>query len=393
MANRVQNPFLNQTNTANKRQGSGFTNLQRILGANRRSRLGEAVQGGFSRLTEQARGRLGESEEKFSEQAEKNRLDTQKNVDFRKQALEDIGGGKDATEEQVSQFAKFRAGNYTGPRQLGNVSELNSQAQDIKQLGRAGRDPSSRLGLLRRFAGGSQYTLGQQRLDQLLLGQQGDMMKGMRKQATGFGRELNERASIAEQRGQELANLGKQFAEGTREQIQETRDPIETASLEKFEQAKKSEEQRQQDAQTFQKYLRGEVNPSLAKDDQFWQGLDFARNKGLITDAERANLIATQNQAQRHGQSAADTILSQIQDIGPQNLTQAAFASEDERAKLNALAQLGGTDPFSQGDVGEYQAGRIKTGSLDPLTQRLDELDIDEWEKQTGSIHPSRFRG
>ena len=98
----------NPMNPNNRNQrGSGFTNLNRIVGANKQNQLGSAVGSGLTQQAQVARQGLQKGTEQFNQQAQQNRLDTEQN----KQAAQNILNAPESVSDQdVSKFQTLRSG-------------------------------------------------------------------------------------------------------------------------------------------------------------------------------------------------------------------------------------------------------------------------------------------
>jgi len=121
-----------------------------------------------------------------------------------------------------SQFQNILNAKYGGPRNLtetGNIySQLQSQAQETARQGELAQSDQGRGQLLKDMytQGGRQYTTGQSRLDNMLLGQQSDQI-GQIEQA---GRDIGSSQDIMRQAMEESQNLAGQRASevmGTRD--------------------------------------------------------------------------------------------------------------------------------------------------------------------------------
>lgn len=223
-----QNAQPGQANTIQglpqKPKGSGFTNIQRVLGANQTNQLGGAVGGGIQKQTQQAGQQFQNANQQFQQQSQANRLDTQQNAQTRQDVANRYAVGNQSqdvqgpSDQEVNQFSQFRAGNYGGPTELNQSQELANQAQDLSNTRQAFNSDSGRLGLLQRFVGGGkQYTSGQQRLDNLLLGaggNQAQINQGLQGSLRGAN-EIQRGIQASKLAGEDLTNRAKLFGEQT----------------------------------------------------------------------------------------------------------------------------------------------------------------------------------
>lgn len=249
---------INQDPNQNRRQGTGFTNLQKVMQANTGNRLGQAVGQGITKTGEQTKQGLQEAQSQFKTQAEGGRLDTAEN----KERVENVlGNAGAATDEDVSKFGQFRAGQYAGPQNLQNIENLKGQAQEAQQLGQAAGSQSGRTGLLQRFvAAPGQYGSGQQKLDSLLLGASGAQpLREARRSVAGIGQQVSGAGEAAQNVAQQYTNLAKGFGEdvtkrtGALETESSTQAQQATETANKADEALRQQvEQERQGAQTNQ---------------------------------------------------------------------------------------------------------------------------------------------
>lgn len=203
--------------------GTGFTNLKQVLNANRQNRLGSAVSQGVGNVISGTNQQLGQAKGEFNTGLGQAKERLTKDQQTSKSALDEIGrnvqemrgnstGGQNVNTQSVGQpiiydpnqprptgepeaqqqsgvapqvqtpdqyenqdkiasFQRLAQGKYEGPQGLTQSESLQRSAQDADSLGRMAADRNGRRGILQRFAGQGQYTQGQQRLDDLLLGQ------------------------------------------------------------------------------------------------------------------------------------------------------------------------------------------------------------------------------
>lgn len=223
-----------------RRQGSGFTNLQRVMNANQGNRLGQTVGQGIQKAGEQTRQGLNEAQNQFKTQSEQGRLDTDENKSRVSNVLNDAGN---ATEQDINQFAKFRAGQYSGPQNLQNIENLKGQAQEAQGLGQAAGSQSGRTGLLQRFAAApGAYGSGQQKLDTLLLGATGsNPLKEARRSVSGINQQVSGAGDTASNVAQQYTNLAKGFGQDVTQRTTGLETEAQTAAETKASEANKSD--------------------------------------------------------------------------------------------------------------------------------------------------------
>lgn len=194
--------------------GTGYTNIQRILQANKANKLGATVGSGVQQAGQAARGAIGVAGQQFNAgvDAEKNRLGQES-----ERANRILGDVTKATDEDVNAFEGIRGGLTKGPNTISNADELRQQAQEAENLGNAGGSEAGRYGLLQRFIGGNkQYTGGQQRVDSLLLGQTGAKdLRAAKKDTVGLTEQTDSKIQAASELGKELQGRAKNLADTT----------------------------------------------------------------------------------------------------------------------------------------------------------------------------------
>lgn len=219
-----------------KRQGSGFTNLNRYLQANKGSKVGEAVQGGVEGNINRFKTGLSGAQEGFQKGVRESALDTDINREAQKNVLGRIGtlgskaqvvGGEaqDNTpniisQADVDQFGKFRAGAYGGPRNIGNEAGLLGQSQNLQGIGKATQTEAGRQGLLQQFLGkGGQYNQGQQKLDNLLFGQQANKLGSINRSVQGLAGQTSNQLGMARDQAQQQAAQNRAFGTDTQKTL------------------------------------------------------------------------------------------------------------------------------------------------------------------------------
>lgn len=201
------------SNKANQ-LGSGFTTLQRYLGANKSNKLGSTVGTGIQQAGQAAVGDMQQAGQKFQQgfQQEQNRLGAEgQRVD------RVMGDVTKASDEDVNAFEGIRSGVTKGPQQIENANELREKARQAKSLGEATGSQEGRYGLLQRYVGaGKQYTGGQQRLDNLLLGQTGaGNLRQARRDTSGLVNQQQVQENTALNQGRQLAGQAQGLAANT----------------------------------------------------------------------------------------------------------------------------------------------------------------------------------
>jgi len=334
-------------------QGSGYTNIGRITQANQGNRLGQTVGQGVQQVGQQARQAIGAGQQQFQQQAQASNLDTEANRAAIGQLVQDPTKAADA---DVQKFAQYRSGQYAGPQGLQNADQLAAQTQQAQQLGQSTQSAGGRLALLQRFAAkpNQGYTSGQSRLDSALLGQTGTQgLRQARQSTLGLQGQLDSASQAAGAQAQELQAKAQGLKDYTESQISGQRDPL-TQQL--TDAAKAANAQRDQDLAKYQQDL---ASGRVSKEELDSLGLgDLA------------------------GQETYGADLSNDLTKG-EDATALGVASQDQVAKLNALAKLGGTEAF--GD--ETKAGSFAKNKFNVDKDRINAMvnaQKAEYERESG---------
>ena len=301
----------------NKQQGSGYTNIQKVLNANQGNQLGQAVGSGIQNQTNEAQQNLNQGQQQFQQQTTANQANTGDNSALVQNVLGNTAqyapGGANAAQGQ--QFQQLISGQYGGPTQLANQQQLQNQASNVAQLGQATGSQAGQMGLLQRFVGNPQYTQGQQGLDQLLLGQTGQpQLAAARRGALQLQGQVNSGITGAQATGQQQQNQAQQFGQNVQQQLGQTVQGINTGL--------------QNQAATAQQGSNKNYADTLA-----------ALKSGNINQ-QQADLLGLKNgeQVTTNGLNSIGNFLTQ----NPNQATAQNVASGQNYAQLDALRQLGG---------------------------------------------------
>ena len=274
-----------------QRKGTGFTNLARVMQASQGSKLGQTIAGGLTGQAQQVQSGIKTAQEEFQKESEKNRVDTEENRAKAAAAINVAGTTGVVNPEDLNLFKTIRAAEYKGPTELANQQQLQAQAQQAQTLGslasgvgqRSGTDQGGRQELLRRFAGGADYTSGQRKLDESILSKDKEAnLASAARQTRGVAEEAQRAAVGAQAKGQEYGNLAKIFAAETKTKIGEAQSPVTESVNKKVKQAV--------DAQAFFKRLKDDTAlsgyeklTSQQKEDKLKQSIDDAVASGYIS--------------------------------------------------------------------------------------------------------------
>lgn len=195
----------NNSNTAN-RKGTGFTNLQTLIGANKNNQMGQSIQAGVGGRVSQIQTDLNRSKNEFQTGLDKNKV-TDADKSFVDSKLNDPIS---ASNEDATKFQGLMKGQYAGPSGLQNTAKVETQANELNQYGQNIGSAAGRYGLLQRYIGGNKYTQGQQRLDNAILGQTGTgELKDVRRQAMSLSGDVNQAKTSAQALAQDASQRSK----------------------------------------------------------------------------------------------------------------------------------------------------------------------------------------
>lgn len=239
-------------------QGTGFTNIQRIIGANQGNKLGQAVAGGVQKTGQQVRSNLSQANQQFGQKVQAGALDTDANRQAGQNLVQQATGlqaGQQLGEDQLGQAQKFMAGDYVGPNNLQNASQLVGQAVDAEQLGRLSGTSAGRQGLLQRFVGAPQYTFGQQKLDNLLLGADRNALAQSKAAVRGLGEQVANTAEAAQAQATQQAARNKMFSQDFGKQVGDASGQLDTTLQGTLAAAQQAEAARAQGLSQFKEKL------------------------------------------------------------------------------------------------------------------------------------------
>ena len=205
--------------TPAQKQGSGFTNINRVMQANQGNKLGQTVGSGVQQQGQQVQDQLKKATTDFGTASQANRLDTAQNQQLFQQGLQDPTKLA-ADQSNVSKFQNILSGKYQGPQGLQNSDQLAAQAASAQQMGQALGSEGGRQSLLQRFVGGNQYGQGQQTLDAMLLGAGPQQALNQAKQSvSGVGAKTQSGIEAAQAQAQQLGSRAQQFGQGAQQQF------------------------------------------------------------------------------------------------------------------------------------------------------------------------------
>lgn len=327
-----------------RQPGTGFTNINRILQANQGNRLGSAVQGGIQQAAQGVRQGIQQGQQQYQNQLQQAQQQRQSDINFRENTLQNVAQGQGVSDEDINRFSQLRSGQYQGKVGLDNPELLRQQAMEAEQLGGLIGSEGGRQTLLQRFAGSptTNYTQGQQRLDALLLGDQGQQLRRAAAGASGLTGAVNTTVGVGQ-------NLAKMFSDQAQALGSETRKMLDTQTG----QVQKSAED----------LLKSTVDTEVAKQQEI-ENLRQALGKGQLSTSQAMQL---------GGQGLVDFIKQgqYLYGLTPVQLVQKYFSTTSPTAlpsqisdvmdvttanKLNALSRLsGGENLYDPTKVGQFK--------------------------------------
>jgi hypothetical protein len=340
------------------RRATGFTNLQKYLGANSGNNLDQNIG---NKITQEGTGLqndLSQSKNTF-----------QQGIDQQGQKLKDQQSDIDSTladptkvnDDTVQRFGQYRAGtNYTGPQGLGNVDSLTKQATDLQDFRNLART-SNPTGLLQRYLGGQgQYGQGQANFDRMLLGNGENIRRGLSVLNQASPNAINTAQTNAQQQAQGVQKQQLDAAKALRDRLGVT----DTSGLtgggmiqDVYNQAaqqpavvQKQYQAALQHAQQLVAQNGGDVSKAIQQltpaEQQMTMFQQFDRRTGQNKPATLASVLGqTQSNRGIGGGSGLFGVnpLSYLGQISDVNST----ASPDQIARMQALAKLSGADTTS----------------------------------------------
>ena len=335
-------------NQQQKQQGSGFTNIQRVLGANQNNKLGQTVSQGVENVTNKAQTQAQDAQNKFATDIGKANQDIMSGQNVQ-QNLSGIDFAKDSnaaqnalqgvnTDQNAAALQNLRGG-YQGPQGLQNAEQLQQQAQDASQLGQGLRSNAGRQATLQRFVNpNAGYTSGERRLDSMLLDQNANQLKGVGRQAQVAGNQINQQVNnaglLGQSTGQQYNALGQAVDSRLTGLGQNLGGALDTRAVNKVTEAR-----------------------------DYVSGLQKRLLSGDLSQDDYNNLVSQTGDIFQNGSGQANTIYSLgAQDIGNQ---------------LNARTDFNRSNVATQGELGARNAlMKLANKSAADLGANLDEAQV-----------------
>lgn len=373
-----------------KPKTSGFTNIQRVLGANQGNKLGQAIGTGVQSIANKTQQQSQDAQNQFAQQIGQANQDVMKgkqvqgaltDLDFTKSDEAAQKLGQVGTDEYGNTLSKLEQG-YQGPQGLGNQEQLQRSAQDLQQTGSNLLSSGGRQAALQRFVNaGPNYTQGKQQLDALLLGQNTEDLRGARRNAQQTAAGTNEAINQAAQQGQYVGQQYNTLGQDVQKQVGDAQQQFGTALDKRAQDQIASNQQYAADLQT--RLQTGKLQPD---DIQYLinNTLGGSQEIGNLSNQELSNLVM------------ANT-----------NINDNNVANQSDLQSRSALAKLAGiTDPNQVKQLDESQIGtpvsqttNTEQGQAALASRRK---DIQDFEKnytykdpyqEYGAMQPSMIAG
>lgn len=316
---------------------TGYTNIQRILQANKSNQLGSTVAGGVNQAGQAARGAINQAGEQFKAGVDKEneRLAGQKATADR--VLSNVIG---ATKDDVKAFEDIRSGKSQGPTGIMNADEIQKKTREAETLGSAAGSEGGRYGLLQRFVGGNkQYTGGQQRVDNMLLGQTGaDQLRSARQNTLGLRAAADTQEAGAREVGKTLQNQARNLADTTinrlGEQVMDYDSAMEQARLKAQEELKALQAQQQE-----------QLRSGIISDDNLFSALGINEGDQLwrtnLADYYQAmNNVATKQNAQTQEDFNRINALQRLSGNSLTGQASAVLPTYSDRSQIDAFKNM-----------------------------------------------------
>ena len=333
--------------------GTGFTNLQRVLQANKANKLGATVGAGIQQAGQQAVGAIAQAGNQFKSETNKEK---ERQSGLGQTVRGTLGGDLQNVDDQtVSKFETARSGQSKGPTGIIGQDKLAEQAREAQSLGQATGAEGGRLGLLQRFVGGSnRYTGGQQRLDNLLLGQTGQKdLTQSRRGTFGLNSQVTNQANAAREVGKELQSGAQNLKNETIGQLQTSISGYDQAMKDRAVQSAADREAR------VKEILAGDLNVEKPVYDQLLEaGLTGDR---VVYNTELNDFIKANNDLATNKGVQEQTDFNKVQAL-------AKLSAQDLGEKQSLLNDYA----MSKDDVGSFtKSNMFKTPSQIALEEGI----------------------
>lgn len=298
----------NSTSGKELNTGSGYQNLDKYLSTNESQKFGNQVLGKVGETLDTAKQNQAQASDAFKNQV------TKANYTPEQSQLGEVLANP--SQANAKDFQNWMTQTYSGPKSIGESqnnwnkfwSGTNQANTNAKLLG----SEAGRFSLLDTYFGRPQYNFGEKSLDNLLV-QQG-----------GIGREtrnLQNEATQLRSKGEEQAKNLQGFAANRAGEVNQSRENVNQAFNQAQGQAQQEVQNALQQSQSQRSAEQAALRSNLAQ--------------GRATQDQMAKL------GLREGQELYNLDLAKYLSLNP-NLTKEQVATDEQRARLNALSQLAG---------------------------------------------------
>jgi len=324
-------PQTVQSYNPNTQQGSGYTNIQNIIKANQGNQLGQDVGQNLQSNVSGAQANLQNAQNQFNQQTQANQSNTQANQQLAQNVLSNptayasfgTNSPTQANQQAANQFQTLLSGQYQGPTNLQNSTQLQNQAANAQQQAQALGSTAGQIGLLQQMYGNPNYSTGEQNLDALLLGQsKAPSLQNANQQAAVLNNNVNNAITGAQNQGAQAASQAQQFGTALQNQIGSN-------------------------VGSLQNTLQGQAQSAQTANNQQYQQALSDLQSGNVSQQEANLLGLTQNENvynlfSNQGSNANSAGASAFLQENPQQATAQNDANAQQYAQMQALNQLAG---------------------------------------------------
>jgi len=325
---------------ASRRSSGQFTNLQKFMKANQSADLGGRIQGNIQKQVAQTQENLASKAAETGEALAEQKQQREQTFGNAQTALQQVGQTKEVTGQekaptsqeagdystQEQQLTAARDFQYQGPKSF-DIQDIEKNRAQLESQAKATGSSAGRFGLLQDMFGRDKYSVGQQKLDNLLLQsdkKSQDKLAEARMSARQLGQNVEQtKAKTGEEIRTEMSNA-KAEVDSFAEQLGTTSETLTTNLGQRIE----------------------AINKDLAA--------DFAE----FSEEEKADILKKIGfgQNQKTGEFVIGDLTSvgvnELKDIFEQVKNEASIANldKDALARANLLQRLRGQDELAQFD-------------------------------------------
>lgn len=202
-----------QDNQDPQKQGTGFVNLSKYLGANNGTGLSNSINQGINNQVGKVQSDLQTSKDATTNAQTAGQLDSDANKQEVSNTLGNVQSDPSkVTQSDYDQFKGIQNGSYTGPTGLNDYSSLSSAATGpggVAELGQDTRTAAGRGALLQQFIGNPQYKANQKNFDNMFLGSQG--FAPVQQSTQQVGQQVNQANNASTATAQKYAQDAQNF--------------------------------------------------------------------------------------------------------------------------------------------------------------------------------------